>query len=65
MDSSLAITLDTLRTAQALRGRGRTRAELQWSVIAHRRTVRTGGGLRLNVDLTFREVLEARRARSG
>src|SRR3954470_11331561 len=57
MDSSLAITLDTLRTAQALRGRGRTRAELQWSVIGQRRTVHTGGGLRLTADLTFREVL--------
>jgi transcriptional regulator GlxA family with amidase domain len=56
MDSSLAITLDTLRTAQALRGRGRRRVELQWSVIGQRRTVRTGGGLRLTADLTFREV---------
>lgn len=57
MDSSLAITLDTLRTAQAFRERARTRGELQWSVISHRRMVRTGGGLRLTADLTFRELL--------
>jgi transcriptional regulator GlxA family with amidase domain len=56
MDSSLAITLDTLRTAQALR-RGRPGADLQWSVIGQRRSVRTGGGLRLSADLTFRELL--------
>jgi transcriptional regulator GlxA family with amidase domain len=57
MDSSLAITLDTLRTANAFCERGARRCALQWSVISERRTVRTGGGLRLTADLTFRELL--------
>lgn len=55
MDSSLAITLDTLRAARAFRGRN----DVEWSVIGHRRTVRTGGGLRLSVDATFRDDLRA------
>jgi transcriptional regulator GlxA family with amidase domain len=56
MDSSLAITLDTLRTAQSLRERMRKRGGLEWAVVSHRRTLRTGGGLRLTADLTFREA---------
>ncbi|HEX6095020.1 MAG TPA: helix-turn-helix domain-containing protein [Thermoanaerobaculia bacterium] len=50
MDSSLAITLDTLRSAQAFRD------GLQWSVVGYRKTVRTGGGLRLDADCTFRDL---------
>jgi transcriptional regulator GlxA family with amidase domain len=57
MDSSLAITLDTLRAAQQLRPQTRARTQLEWSVVGHRRTIRTGGSLRLTADLTFREVL--------
>jgi transcriptional regulator GlxA family with amidase domain len=58
MDSSLAITLDTLRTARALRGRAGRRADLQWQVVGWRRTIRTGGALRLHADVTFPEVLD-------
>lgn len=54
MDSSLTITLDTLRAAQSFA----KRRAVQWQVIGHRRTVRTGGGLRIAADLTFAEALE-------
>lgn len=54
MDSSLAITLDTLRTARAFHERGAP----QWFVIGHRKTVRTGGAMRLEADFTLREVLD-------
>jgi transcriptional regulator GlxA family with amidase domain len=56
MDSSLTITLDTLRTAQSFRERSRMRGGVEWAVISHRKTVRTGGGLRVNADFTFRDV---------
>jgi transcriptional regulator GlxA family with amidase domain len=59
MDSSLAITLDTLRTANALCERAGRRSALQWSVASERKSVRTGGGLRLTSDLTIRELLAA------
>ncbi|HYH06213.1 MAG TPA: helix-turn-helix domain-containing protein [Thermoanaerobaculia bacterium] len=58
MDSSLAITLDTFRAARAFRERARTRRDVQWHVAGHRKTVRTGGGLRLEAGFTFREVLD-------
>jgi transcriptional regulator GlxA family with amidase domain len=58
MDSSLAITLDTLRAASAFRERTGRRGALQWQVAGWRRGVRTAGGLRLDADVTFREVLE-------
>lgn len=58
MDSSLAITLDTLRTARAFRERMGLSAGPEWSVTSHRKTIRTGGGLRLEADCTFREVLD-------
>lgn len=54
MDSSLAITLDTLRTARAFHERGAP----EWFVVSHRKTVRTGGAMRLEADFTFREVLD-------
>lgn len=57
MDSSLAITLDTLRTARMLRGSGPS-----WSVIGHRKTIRTGGGMRLEADCTFRDLPDGARA---
>jgi transcriptional regulator GlxA family with amidase domain len=58
MDSSLTITLDTLRAAHAFRERTGRRGDVQWQVAGWRRTVRTAGGLRLDADVTFREVLE-------
>jgi transcriptional regulator GlxA family with amidase domain len=65
-DSSLAITLDTLRAARGFRDRAGSRAasrvDVQWQVAGFRRTIRTAGGMRLDADLTFREVLEGTRA---
>jgi transcriptional regulator GlxA family with amidase domain len=58
MDSSLAITLDTLRAAQAFRERSGMSSGPRWHVTSHRKTLRTGGGLRLTADFTFREVLD-------
>lgn len=56
MDSSLAITLDTIRTGQQFR-RGRSNTDgVRLLVAGHRKTVRTGGGMRLTADLTFGEV---------
>jgi transcriptional regulator GlxA family with amidase domain len=57
MDSSLAITLDTFRTAQALRGAGPV-----VKVIGHRKTIRTGGGMRMDGDCTFRDLPDGMRA---
>lgn len=59
MDSSLTITLDTLRAAQQLRQQTRARTQLDWAVLGYRRAIRTGGGLRLTADLTFREALDS------
>lgn len=58
MDSSLAITLDTLRAARAFRERMGLKGGPEWSVTSHRKTVRTGGAMRLDADFTFREVLD-------
>jgi transcriptional regulator GlxA family with amidase domain len=58
MDSSLTITLDTLRAARAFRERSGMSGGPRWSVASHRKTLRTGGGLRLEADYTFTEVLE-------
>jgi transcriptional regulator GlxA family with amidase domain len=58
MDSSLAITLDTLRAACGFRERARMSAGPQWSVIGHRKNIRTGGALRVRTDYTFAEVLD-------
>lgn len=57
-DSSLAITLDTLRAARGFRERAGSRADVQWQVAGWRKTIRTAGGMRLEADVTFREVLE-------
>ena len=58
LDSSLAITLDTLRTADGFRTRSGRGVRPEILVAGYRRQVRTGGGMRLDVDLTFRELLE-------
>ncbi|HEX8253045.1 MAG TPA: hypothetical protein VF846_07870 [Thermoanaerobaculia bacterium] len=57
MDSSLAVTLDTLRTAQRFFERSGRRGGLQWSVIGSRRTISTAGGLRATAGCTIREAL--------
>lgn len=57
MDSSLAITLDTIRAGQQfLSSRGKPQST-RLLVACHTKTVKTGGGLRLKADLTFAEVL--------
>ncbi|HEX8253038.1 MAG TPA: helix-turn-helix domain-containing protein [Thermoanaerobaculia bacterium] len=57
MDSSLAVTLDTLRTAQRFFERSGRRGGLQWSVIGSRRTICTAGGMRATAGCTIREAL--------
>ncbi|HEY0160698.1 MAG TPA: helix-turn-helix domain-containing protein [Thermoanaerobaculia bacterium] len=58
MDSSLAVTLDTLRTAQGFFERsGRSGGGLEWSLVGSRRTICTAGGLRATADLTIRDAL--------
>ncbi|HYD63292.1 MAG TPA: helix-turn-helix domain-containing protein [Noviherbaspirillum sp.] len=57
MDSSLAITLDTIRAAQAFQSRAGKPAQIRLVVAGHRKSVRTGGGMRLTADVTFAEVL--------
>ncbi len=57
MDSSLAITLDTFRAGQAFLGRSSKPHKTQVITAGYTRHVRTGGALRLRVDLPFREVI--------
>jgi transcriptional regulator GlxA family with amidase domain len=57
MDSSLAVTLDTLRTAQGFFERSGRRGGLQWFVVGSRRNIRTAGGLRATAGCTIREAL--------
>lgn len=57
MDSSLAVTLDTLRTAQAFFERSGRRGGLEWSMVGSRKSIRTAGGLRATAACTIREVL--------
>lgn len=58
MDSSLAITLDTLRAAQAFLSKAGKPDQVRVLVAGHRKAVRTGGGLQLKADLTFAEALK-------
>lgn len=58
MDSCLAITLDTVRAAQAFQSRSGKAGATRLLVAGHRKTVRAGGGMRLDADLTFEEVAE-------
>lgn len=55
MDSSLAITLDTLRTANAFA----SRQKIAWSIVGHRKAITTGGGMRVQTDHTFRDAPKA------
>ena len=57
MDSSLAISLDTLRTGQAFLSSAGKPARVQVLVAGYRKTVRTGAGLQLKPDLTFAEAM--------
>ncbi|HEY0847267.1 MAG TPA: helix-turn-helix domain-containing protein [Noviherbaspirillum sp.] len=58
MDSSLTITLDTLRAGQQLQSGGGKPGRVRILVAGYRKTVRTGGGLRLDADLVFADVVK-------
>ncbi len=61
LDSSLAITLDLLRTAQAIAVRSRSPRPFRFEVVGSRGRLETGGGLTLRTDATFRGVSASRR----
>ena len=61
LDSSLAITLDLLRTAQAIAARSRSPQAFRFEVVGSRARIATGGGLTLRTDATFRGVSASRR----
>jgi transcriptional regulator GlxA family with amidase domain len=56
MDSSLAITLDTLKTGQAFMQKNRHAEQYKVVIAGYRKKVRTGAGFIVQCDLTFREV---------
>lgn len=56
MSSSLAITLDVLRTAQALVSQSKARGVFDFKLIAARRRATTGAGLALAAHMTPREA---------
>ena len=57
MDSSLAITVDTIRAARYLAPGAKA---LRLLVAGNRKTVKTGAGMRLDVDLSFAEAARAK-----
>ncbi|MFC0350412.1 GlxA family transcriptional regulator [Undibacterium danionis] len=57
MDSSLAITLDILRTAAFLLERNHEAQSLRILTAAHRKKVKTGAGLILECDFTLQQLL--------
>lgn len=56
MDSCLAITVDTIRAAQAILERGGKAGSVRLVVAGYRRTVRAGNGMRMDADLTFSDA---------
>lgn len=58
MDSSLAITLDTLRTGQGFLARQGKSKAVNIQVAAHGKTVRTQGNMRMRADLRFSDVVK-------
>jgi transcriptional regulator GlxA family with amidase domain len=63
LDSTLAMTLDTFRTASAFAERAKRTGGLRIIVAGYRKTIRTRGGMRLDADCTVRSMSpEARRA---
>jgi transcriptional regulator GlxA family with amidase domain len=59
MDSSLAITLDTLRTAQGFLASAGKPGRIRIATAGYGRSIRTGAGLRMTPDATFREVADS------
>jgi transcriptional regulator GlxA family with amidase domain len=60
MDSSLAITLDTLMAAQAFAERNAGASQVRVVTAGYRKTVTTRGRLRMTADTTFKKVLESK-----
>lgn len=58
MDSSLAITLDTFRTAQGIHSHSGKPGAVRVLVAGYRKTVRGSGGMRLGTDLLFAEAIK-------
>lgn len=56
MDSSLAITLDTLKAGQDFLARSRQSAAIGISTVGYGKSVSTGAGLKLTPDMTFKEA---------
>jgi transcriptional regulator GlxA family with amidase domain len=56
MDSSLAITLDTLRAGQGFLQKAGKPAGVRILTAGYRKTVRTGGGMRFDTDRLFRDL---------
>jgi transcriptional regulator GlxA family with amidase domain len=56
MDSSLSITLDLLRSAQAIVAQAKSPARFDYRVLGARAHVQTGCGLKLRTDDTFRKA---------
>jgi transcriptional regulator GlxA family with amidase domain len=56
LDSSYALTMDTLRTANVLHAGNGTLSRVRVAVVGHTRSVVTGGGLKLATDYTFAEL---------
>jgi transcriptional regulator GlxA family with amidase domain len=59
MDSSLGITLDTLRAGLTLSANTGKPVHLEVMVAGQGKFVRTGGNLRLSTDVTFKALLQA------
>jgi transcriptional regulator GlxA family with amidase domain len=59
MDSSLAITLDTLKAGQAFSARAGKPDCIRILTAGHRKFIRTGANLRLATDFTFKEMLNS------
>ena len=55
MDSTIGITIDTVRAARFLAGKGKS-SGVRLLTAGYRKTVKTGAGMRLDVDVTFGDV---------
>ena len=59
LDASLGITLDTLKAGRSLLAGAGKAARVRVLTAGYAKTIRTGAGLRLTTDMTFREVVSA------
>lgn len=60
MDSGLAITLDTLKAGCAFLAGAGKKDKIRVLTAGHRKSIQTGAGMRMTVDLTFEEVIASR-----